>query len=213
MNIRRIPLSLIAISALAFSACGAPETPVGDTSPITPGPIVASSSPSGDGAGETASAPSSSDSAPAAGSSSAPAPSAGGTADEINASALRAVATAEQSAGGAAVKLDDEDFDRAWEVDVLIGDRVVEVKVNREGSEVLTTADDDDLDDGETAQPGDLIAAAEAALAHTAGLIDDVELETDDGVLYWSVELDETQGGDNVELRVDTRTGAITEER
>lgn len=212
MNIRRVSLSLIAISALAVSACGASEGPTGDTSPITPGPVVATTSSPGGGVGDGASPTSSSPAAAASEPSSAPVQSTGEGAEEINASALQAVSTAEESAGGAAVKLDDEDFDRAWEVDVLVGNRVVEVKVNREGTEVLETADDDALDDGETAQPGDLIAAAEAALGHTPGVIDDVELETDDGVLYWSVELDGTDGGDDVELRVDTRTGAVTPE-
>ena len=211
MKIRRIALSLLAVSALAVAACGTDSAPSADPIEVTTAGTTAAESTGV--ATETTTDDATSD--PAA-TSTAPAEStdsAGGTEqniDEVNAWALQAISTAEAAVGGAAVKIDDEDFDQAWEVDVLVGDKVVEVKVNSEGTEALETKDDESLDDGETAQPGQLAAALEAAFAHTPGVIDGAELEEDDGTLYWGVDLDRTADGDDVELRVNVDTLEVT---
>lgn len=194
MQIRRISLSLIAASALALAACG------GDANdPATTDPGVATTetfvvetpieTQPGEDAGDTRQ-----------------------NYDEVNGWVLAAIAKAEAEAGGAAVAVDDEDFDQAWEVDVFADGKVTEVKLNAQGTEVLGTGDSDsDLDDGEDqVQPGQLAAAIEAALAHTPGVVDGAELEEDNGTSYWGVDLDGTENGDDVELRVTLDGSEVT---
>ena len=201
MDIRRVALTTLAVPALAIAGCGAPAA--GGTTP----PPAISVSPA-----VTSSAAESTTSAPADASTPASAP-AGDDVATVNDGALAAIATAEKEAGGAALKIDDENVDREWEVDVLVGDKVVEVKVSRDGTEVLGQEDDGDVDDGEKAEPGQLVEAIKAALAHTPGTLDDAKLDEDDGALYWKVELDQTGPGDDVELRVDPGTLEVTPDR
>lgn len=198
-------VSLVALSVLALgvTACGqnarpaAPETGVAVPAPSAP----ASSAPA---SSAPASAPASS--APAEDPAQPPA------SDDRNAAALRAIATAEQSEGGTAYAIDDEDDDRSWEVDVMVGDRSVEVEVSWDGNSVISRDDDDDDDDDERralerAQVS-LSEAIQAALAEVPGELDDAELDDDDDRDHWEVTIDEASD-DDVEVYVSIEDGSI----
>lgn len=138
---------------------------------------------------------------------------ASGTAD-LTAAALQAVATAEAETGGTAYAVDDQDDDGGWEVDVATADRSVEVTVSPDGLTVVGT-EDDDLDDDDRAmvEAADITLqeAVEAAVAEAGGVLDDAELDEEDGSPVWEVTLDRTDGGDDdVDVRVDAVTGDVS---
>ncbi len=127
------------------------------------------------------------------------------------ASGLAAVETAEAEAGGTAYALDDEDGDGGWEVDVAVDGRSVEVTVGPDGTVVET--EDDDLDEEDRAAlEAAVVTLAEAvgtAVAEVGGGLDDVELDDEDGTWVWDVSLDDTDNGNEVDVKVGTTTGEV----
>ena len=131
--------------------------------------------------------------------------------DDLTAVALTAVATAEAETDGTAYEIDDQDDDGTWEVDVRVDDRSVEVTVAADGTAVESTEDDDLDDDDRAALDAATITLAEAvelAVAEVGGVLDDAELEEEDGSFFWEVTLDGTESGDDVEVKVSV-TGEI----
>ncbi|MDO5698381.1 MAG: PepSY domain-containing protein [Dermatophilus congolensis] len=124
-----------------------------------------------------------------------------------NAAALAAIATAEKAAGGTAYEIDDENDDQTWEVDVMVGDRSVEVQVSGDGATAQGQTDDDDADDDDKARLGraktTLAQGIEAALTEVPGALDDVDLDDKDDVDAWKVTIDESDN-DDVEVYVAT---------
>ena len=193
---------LAAAGALAFTlaACGGDDTtsqPSGNGGPVS---VTPAAPPTAGG--------------PATDASTAGATSPGATAsrsaadDEArNAAAVAAIATAEKAAGGKAYEIDDEDDDQTWEVDVMVGDRSVEVKVSGDGRTVQGQTDDDDADDSDKARLAraktTLAQGIEAALAEVPGALDDVDLDDENGVDVWKVTVDATDN-DDVEVYVAT---------
>ncbi|MFX0537969.1 PepSY domain-containing protein [Ornithinimicrobium sp. Y1847] len=138
-----------------------------------------------------------------------------GEAMDLTQTALAAIATAEEETGGIAYEIDDQDDDGTWEVDVRVDDRSVEVTVSEDGTEVVGTEDDDLDDDDRAALDAAEITIQEAiqiAIDEVGGVLDDVELEEDDGRYYWEVSVDSTDRGmDDVEVKIDVTTGEIIE--
>ncbi|WP_131103925.1 PepSY domain-containing protein [Ornithinimicrobium sufpigmenti] len=134
------------------------------------------------------------------------------TTGDATAQALQAIQTAEEEAGGTAYAIDDQDDDGSWEVDVVVGDRSVEVTVGADGSVVGT--EDDDLDDddraGVDAATITLSEAIEQAVGEVGGHLDEAELDEDDGSHFWDVSLDGTDRGDDIEVTVSV-TGEVLE--
>lgn len=147
-----------------------------------------------------------SDDADSSGPVAVPAPS-----DDPTAIALAAIATAEEEAGGTAYEVDDQDDDGTWEVDVRVGDRSVEVTVSADGATVVGTEEDDlDGDDaaGLDAATISLTEAIEAAVAEVGGVLDDAELDEEDGTHAWKITVDGADAGDDVEVLVSV-TGEV----
>lgn len=117
----------------------------------------------------------------------------GEASDDVTASVLAAIATAEAETGGTAYETDDQDEDGTWEIDVRVDDRSIEVTVSADGSEVIRTeeenldAEDRDALDAATITITDAI---QIALDEVGGTLDDAELETDHGEQYWEVTID-----------------------
>lgn len=193
---------LAAAGALAFTlaACGGDDStsePAGDGGPVS---VTPAAPPTAGG--------------PATDASTAGATSPGGATsrsvadDEArNAAAVTAIATAEKAAGGKAYEIDDENDDQSWEVDVMVGDRSVEVKVSGDGRTVQGQTDDDDADDSDKARLArsktTLVQGIEAALAEVPGALDDVDLDDENGVDVWKVTVDAADN-DDVEVYVAT---------
>lgn len=207
MDIRRIALaSLTAATALALAACGSDDAgsagSASDTSTTATSQTSGSSEESPD---DTTSEDSGTDEEQTSSDDSA-------SSGDVDTKDLeKVVATAEDEAGGTAYEIDDQDEDGTWEVDVAKdGKTSVEVDVSADGSKVVSTDDDDDLDSEDRraldAAKITVTEAVEAAMEEADGTFDDVELETEDGKHFWEVSLD-GPSGDDTEVRVDVQTG------
>lgn len=120
-----------------------------------------------------------------------------------------AIGLAESEAGGTAFEVDrEDDGTEGWEVSVAVGDEEVDVDVDLAGTEVLGTDRDDDLDDDERAALAaatiTLADAIRTALAEVDGVLDDVELDEEDGTGVWEVSV-----GDDTEVYIDVATGDV----
>ena len=217
------PIALAAVSALALglSACGdgttGPETtpaPTVDAPADTP---TTEDAPTAEAPPEEATtedaAPTTEatteDVTPTGEATPAPADPAGGEVDDVTAAALTAIQTAESETGGIAYAIDDEDDDSRWEVEVSLDGLEVEVTLSADGTTVESTADDDDLDADERQALQDmqvtLIEGIEIAYAEFGGVLDDAELDEEDGRWTWEIDL----GGANDDIHVDIMTGEI----
>lgn len=208
MNYRRIAISTIAVAALGLAACGSDATDPGDAvTPVVPQDTAIVNTPRADDPVDSAPAETTDPAATDDGTQGTPAaPAPGGDQMAALGEIQRAIQLAETESGGVAYKIDDEDNDDAWEVDVLLPDGTgMEVTVDHEGTEVLGTEADDDPDVTELPSTT-LLDAISAAIAHTPGTLDDAELDEEDGRLVWKVELDATANGDDFEIHLDPAT-------
>lgn len=113
------------------------------------------------------------------------------------------------------VQIDQDDDDTVYEIEAVLGDRVVDFDVLTDGSVREDDDDDDDDEDIRRANNAQVTAeeAARAALEGRDGqTIDDMELEEDDGTLRWEIDLDREGGEDGDDLRVDAATGEVTQD-
>lgn len=138
-------------------------------------------------------------------------------------SAEQAVAQALKAEPGHAYKLELEEDDRVWEVDILTkGGEWRQVDVARKGGEVLGSKTDDDDDDhrpGRAERVRAVLEGAKTSLGDAArianervpGTIEDIELEKRGTV--WKVDFEDVDGrddDDDVELRVNVESGKAT---
>lgn len=208
-------LSIAAVASLALVACGA------DNGTQEPAPAVTAGSPSEvDPPAETAepaetetpaetAAPA--ETAPEATPDETPAVEAGSAADATTARDLAVAHILEETGTeGIVIDQDLENRQGRWDVDVLAGDTVYEVKVHTVDGTAMT-------DDQEGADGDDRAAAAatvtigeaiEAALAHTPGIVEDASWD-DDGGGRWEIEVVPAAGGDDVEIHVDPSSGEV----
>jgi uncharacterized membrane protein YkoI len=122
-------------------------------------------------------------------------------------------------AGAVIVQIDQDDNDTRYEVEAVVGDRVLELDVAADGTVTEDGQDTEDSGDVRKAQ-GATVTAEEAArtalegrdgsTVDSLGLDDDSSDDnTDDAALHWEVELDNAQGEDDTELRIDATTGEV----
>lgn len=212
------PIALAAVAALALglSACGdngtgpestpAPTVDVPTAAPTTEAPAgdaTTEEAPTEEATTEEATPTEDAD-------TQAPADDpAAGELDDVTAAALTAIQTAESETGGIAFAIDDQDDDTRWEVEVSLEGLEVEVTLSADGTTVERTEDDDELDADERQALRDLqVSLAEAieiAHAQFGGVLDDAELDEDDGRWTWEIDL----GGANDDIHVDIMTGEI----
>lgn len=124
------------------------------------------------------------------------------------ASALAAIAAAEEHLTGTAYEISEDDG--YWEVDVAVGDRSHEVRVDRDGS--VAGADEDDLDGDdraalEAAEVTITDAIETAAKAAPGGRLDDVNIDDDGRGFTWEVSFED--GGVEHEVHVDAVSGEV----
>lgn len=105
---------------------------------------------------------------------------------------------------GIIVTVDREDDRDAYDIDVVVGEEVIELEVDGDG----TVREDEREGDGE-----DVAGAQEATVTasdairqaldqHPDGVLDDAELEEEDGNLRWEISLDDADRDDLTELTV-----------
>ncbi|BFM24465.1 hypothetical protein [Microbacterium sp. che218] len=134
-------------------------------------------------------------------------PAGGSDAAASDREAVRAITTAEASAGGRAFEFETDDGE--WQVHVATGDRAVEVRVSSDGATVQSSQDADALDDEDrTALDATTTTLADAVrIAAGEGgdaAVDEAQLEDEGGTSVWVIE---REGGETV--RVSGADGTI----
>lgn len=112
-------------------------------------------------------------------------------------------ALAEHS-GGTVVDVDREDDSEAYDVDVVANNEVIELQVESDGTvnEDEREGDDDDIEEAQQATVTAADAIRDALNQHPDGVLDEAQLEEDDGNLSWEIELDDADRNDLTELTV-----------
>ena len=108
-----------------------------------------------------------------------------------------------QMDGSRAFDLEHEDDGNAYEIDVTDGTTVTEVRISSDGTSVQRTETDDlDGDDQRELEAAtvEMAEAVDIALGEQGGLVTDVELDTENDVVIWEVQV---RASDDVEHDVD----------
>ncbi len=106
---------------------------------------------------------------------------------------------------GIITDIDREDSSDQYEVDVIVGQEVLELDVTTSGQISVDDRDNDDDDDIREAHAATVTAAQAIGLAldqYPDGIIDSVELDEDDGKLKWKIDLDDTSGNDLADVEI-----------
>lgn len=110
-----------------------------------------------------------------------------------------------------AIGIEHED-DGTWQVDVLAGNKKVEVKVSADGSSVEKKDDEDDADSDDKNAASQVRQTLKEAIAsatrHTPGTVDEAELSSD-GEVHWEVSVYPKGKTESVELKIHHRSGDV----
>lgn len=115
-------------------------------------------------------------------------------------------------ADGFIVSIDRDDRDEHYEIDVVVGEQVLDLKVGLDGA---VTEDEQDSDDDDIQKAQQATVDAETALkrafeSRAEGLtVDDVELDEDDDRLVWEIDFDDADGKDSDEVVIDAQDGSV----
>lgn len=132
------------------------------------------------------------------------------TADDPVFEAITAVTT--EHADGFIVSIDRDDRDEHYEIDVVVGNEVLDLKVALDGTitEDERDSDDDDVQKAERATIDAETALKRAFEGRAGGLtVDDVELDEDNDRLVWEIDFDDTDGNDADEVAIDALDGSM----
>lgn len=105
--------------------------------------------------------------------------------------------------GGFIVDIDRDDNGSSYDVDVVVGNEVIELDVTPDGNISVDEreSEDDKVAKAERATVTVTDALNEAFNQHADATLDQIDLDEDDGSLRWEVELDGTDGSD-IELDI-----------
>ena len=105
---------------------------------------------------------------------------------------------------GIVINVDREDDGKAYDVDVVVGTEVIELEVDADGTvrEDERESGDDDVAKAQDASVTAADAIRGALDQHPDGLLDEAELDEDNGDLHWKIELDDADRNDLAELEV-----------
>lgn len=220
-------LSIAAVASLSLVACG--NDTAADNAP-NEGVTVAAAPESTEAAEETGAAegaaPDEQTDMPAEGAeegeakpgadTAAPAPAPGstspGTAEDAKSARDLAVGHIQKEAGaeGVVIAQDLEDRTGKWDVDVLLGEDLHQVKVNTAdgGAKTDETEKADDEDRAAGASEVTIEKAIDAALADTPGIVEDASWEDDNS--QWQVEIVPEGEKNEIEVLVDPATGEVS---
>lgn len=185
MNSRIMKTVAIAAAAgLALSACTTDD----DTAAEDPGTVVTTAEEPGDTPTETT-------------------VTTADTADQVEGEdpVFRAIdAVMAEYPDGVIVNIDREDDADSYEMDVVQSEEVVNLQVDFDGTlrEDDREGDDDDVANAQASTVSAIDAINEALELHPEGLLDELDLEDEDGALLWKVSLDDADRNDLAELDV-----------
>lgn len=103
---------------------------------------------------------------------------------------------------GIITDIDREDSTEIYDVDVVVGDSVLELEVSTGGEirEEERESDDDDVRQARAATVTAAQAIGQALERHPEGVLDEIELDEEDGTLRWEIDLDDADRNDLAEL-------------
>lgn len=105
---------------------------------------------------------------------------------------------------GIVTDIDREDGRVVYDIDVVVGDQVIELEVDADGNvrEDERESDDDDVAEARAATVTAADAIRQALDQIPDGVLDEAELDEDDGALRWEIELDDADGNDLSEITI-----------
>ena len=106
--------------------------------------------------------------------------------------------------GGIIVDIDLEDNGSMYEVEVVVDNEVYELDVSSDGSINVDDRDNDEDEDIREAQDANVTvteALDDAFSQYSDASFDQIQLDEDDGQLYWEIDLDDANGSE-IELEV-----------
>lgn len=218
---RILPLCALALSALLVAGCGNGGT---TTTEETSAPAETTATVEATATEETSpsatadESPTASGSASPTGSASAsgsasPSGSAGtGSAGEAAAVTGAIAAATEAVPGGQVFEIDRKDGAEGWEVKLAVDDREQEVDVSEDGSEVTPQETDDELDQEDRERLAQvqvpLEEAIPTALDEVDGELDGAQLDSEDGITVWEIDVDQPDGT-SVDVYVNVDNGSV----
>lgn len=106
--------------------------------------------------------------------------------------------------GGIVTDIDREDGRVAYDIDVVVGNEVLELEVDADGSirEDEREGDDDDVAEARAATVTAADAIRQALEQVQGGVLDEAELDEDDGMIKWDIDLDDANGNDLAEISI-----------
>lgn len=209
----RSTVRAIALSALVLglaAGCGADSG--SDEAPAVEGP--GASEQEDDGASDDGAASDDGGAAPAAGAAALPEDADLAT-EQLPITAEKAVEIGLGAAGGGElvqIEIDHDDDVWEWELEIVDGGRQHDIDVDATSGEV-TEHDQDDDDDQDPAvdvtSPMPYAEAIEIALGKEPGRVSGWDLSSDDSRIHYTIDIDRSSGGDDVEVEVDVETGEV----
>lgn len=201
MTIRRsILATTVAVStAFALAAC----SDAADTANDAAGSATSAAASATDSAGSAVSSATSSASEASA-SSAASETSSAVREGELDPAFAAISAVKAEYADGIITAIDRDDNDETFDVDVVVGEDVLDLVVNADGA-ITEEERENDGDDVLEAQKATVTiddAITDALERHPEGVIDEVSLEEDDGMLNWEINLDGQDRSDLAEFSV-----------
>lgn len=105
---------------------------------------------------------------------------------------------------GIVTDIDREDGRVVYDIDVVVGDQVIELEVDADGNvrEDERESDDDDVAEARAATVTAADAIRQALDQIPDGVLDEAELDEDDGALRWEIELDDADRNDLAEITI-----------
>lgn len=131
------------------------------------------------------------------------------------ATVAKVTAAAEKAVnGGKAFEINRKDGSAGWEVKLAVGNREREVEVSADGSKVTPRRRDEGLDRSDRDRFAQvkvpLKDGVRTALKEVNGALDSAELDTENGVVVWEVDIDQADNT-SVDVYVNARNGSILE--
>lgn len=201
MTIRRsiLATTVAASTAFALAAC----SDAADTANDAAGSATSAAASATDSAGSAVSSATSSASEASA-SSAASETSSAVREGELDPAFAAISAVHAEYADGIITAIDRDDNDETFDVDVVVGEDVLDLVVNADGA-ITEEERENDGDDVLEAQKATVTiddAISDALERHPEGVIDEVSLEEEDGMLNWEIDLDGQDRSDLAEFSV-----------
>lgn len=133
-----------------------------------------------------------------------------------NEEAVAAVKAVQASRAGKIVSVEREDSDACWKIKILDGNKVITVLVDFEGKITDSQYKVETLDfDDQQEVTGMALPVESLIVKHSPkdAILDEAELDFDDGRLVWELKYDDVQDKDVAKVKVDAASGDVVQKK